>query len=852
MKPDLAPREQGLERDLPYLQVVPPELADGVVMRKDGGFLAGFEIELQPFDSLTDDELEETSSRLANVLRSLPEGYEMQLEVSRDVVKRLRVPQCTSAHPVMAELHAARKRHLASNIARVLENTVHLYAAWAPDRTQPGYWSILAANLWSSVRARHFREQEHESHLREFTGQLSAIHAAFKEAGYDARQLGTQELVAGIRRAVSPGAELPATEVGPWEYLSDRVAFDEVDVQVSYFRCGTRYVAVLTHKSYPDVVIPFCLAPMMRLPFPFRFVMGVDLTSQAAELKAQQNAFKRSYAWTSRSTVSGHEAAPDKVAQTKFAAHNAVIDAMLTQSARLLPVAHNLVLWAEGTPGEAGPPEALEERVRQARSTWTQSLRGSDMLREGLSTFPVWTSTLPGWLPASGRRRKYLSPKVADMMTGLLGGRASRGACGRTTFFDRDGGLIPFSIFEMDRQMELLARNIMIFAQMGGGKSFLLGTLILGTLAAANVKVRSIDVGLSTALIFEVLGGICQRYSLTSTSTDVVNPCDVQELTDDALDYLLGFLAVLLTRDGVLDMAVEGTLVQVLRKVYSEKNQPGAVILSDIEAAMASHADPRLHELAKRLTLYTEGPFGRILNRRAPRRLDEADLVYYDYQDCPERLVDILVHANTADVLNMAHRVGPAVPKMLCMDEAWRLTGGKGARLVQTAGRCSRKLRMSFISVSQSLGDFLSPALRDAVVNNAELQFLLKCTREDFGEMARVFKLNEAEIDSIKSLRTVKGEFAEAFLIQPKSRQVIRNRAWPENYWMQTTDPPDREKREEAFEKGRWDEERKCFVPFETKWQAIKWLAKEYPKGMEAAGLGASRDVREEELKAVA
>ncbi|MFN7971322.1 MAG: TraC family protein [Acidobacteriota bacterium] len=848
MKPDLAPVEQRIERDLPYLQVVPAELADGIVMRKDGGFVAGFEIGLVPFDSCTDDELEETSARLGNVLRSLPEGHEIQLEVSRDVVKRLRVPRCSNPDPVMVQLHEARKKHLATSIDKVLENTVHLYVAWSPDRTQPGYLSILAANLWSSIRARHFREKEHEALLREFCGQLSAISAALREAGYDARTLGTQELVGWIRRALNPGADPPPTEVGPWEYLADRVALDEVDVQVNHFRCGTRHVAVLSHRTYPDVVIPFCVSPMMRLPFPFRYVMGIDVTSQAAELKAQQNAFKRSFAWTNRSTVSGHEAAPDKVAQTKFSAHNAVIDAMLTQSARLLPVTHNLVLWADDEPGEAGPPEALEERVRQARSTWTQSLRGSDMLREGLSTYPVWTSTLPGWLPASGRRRKYLSPKVADMMAGLLGGRASRGACGRTTFFDRDGGLIPFSIFEMDREMELLARNIMIFAQMGGGKSFLLGTLILGTLAAANVKVRSIDVGLSTALIFEVLGGICQRYSLTSTSTDVVNPCDVPELTDDALDYLLGFLSVLLTRDGLLDMAVEGTLVQVLKKVYSEKNQPGAVILGGIEDAMRAHSDPRLHELAMRLALYTEGPFGRILNRRAPRRLDEADLVYYDYQDCPERLVDILVHANTADVLNMAHRVGPSVPKMLCMDEAWRLTAGKGARLVQTAGRCSRKLRMSFISVSQSLGDFLSPALRDAVVNNAEIQFLLKCTREDFGEMAKVFKLNEAEIESVKSLRTVKGEYAESFLIQPKSRQVIRNKAWPECYWLVTSDPPDRERRDEAFEKGRWDEKRKCFVPFETRWEAIKWLAREYPKGMEAAGLGSGRDVREEEV----
>jgi hypothetical protein len=59
----------------------------------------------------------------------------------------------------------------------------------------------------------------------------------------------------------------------------------------------------MSQKSYPDAVYAFCLRPLMRLPFPFRFVMGIDMTNQMLELERQQNSFKYSFAWRSASTT---------------------------------------------------------------------------------------------------------------------------------------------------------------------------------------------------------------------------------------------------------------------------------------------------------------------------------------------------------------------------------------------------------------------------------------------------------------------------------------------------------------------------------------------------------------------
>jgi hypothetical protein len=199
------------------------------------------------------------------------------------------------------------------------------------------------------------------------------------------------------------------------------------------------------------------------------------------------------------------------------------------------------------------------------------------------------------------------------------------------------------------------------------------------------------------------------------------------------------------------------------------------------------------------------------------------------------------MQAVTHDALAMAHRVGPGIPKILAMDEAWRILESKaGATLVKVGARTARKLRMSFIVVSQSMGDFCTAELRDSIVNNAEMQFILPGPREKMELLAEVFKLNEAEIDRIRGLRRVKGGgdlYTEIFFIRPNGRQVLRFTPPPFTFWMAASDPDEKVLRAQAVERFGGD-----------RWAATEWLAKNHPRGLEAAGLAGAGKVKEEEL----
>lgn len=830
------PVETSIEAELPWLQLLPEDLGQGVVVLKSGAFMAGFDIDLVPYECVVDEELEQRSANLDSFFRTIPEECEVQFEVVRDYVRPLKVPKCYNRAEGVVQLEQARRRFLIE-MTPPLENRVTMYLTWEPGRREPGKFNALERLVWPVLKLRDLRAKEHVVALRDFRGRIQCCEAALAEAGLSTTHLDNQTLIHRLRQSVNASGATIGGQVGPWENVSDRVALEDILVDVKHMQFGDIPAALLSMKSYPDAVFAYCLHPMARLPFPYRLHFGVNITSQVSELEKQQNRLKWAFAWTSTPSMSGAVSAPDKGAQAKAQAHNAVVDAMIKNNSRLVPVAVNALVPAEDQ-------ESLEKRVMSLQATWAQAMKGSELLRERLGSFSVWKSMLPGNLGASGRTRRFLSPKAADMLSGLVAGNASHGKCGRTTFYDREGGMIPVSVFETGKDQQ--ARNVMLFGAMGGGKSMTLGNLILGEMPL-DPMVRIVDIGGSTRLISELLGGVTQRFSLNARNTDVVNPCDFPVFDEEALGFLLDFVTMLITkeRDDGLDQADEGRLAKVLRQLYDPAVRQGKeYILSDIEEAMCAHPERSMKELGARLGYITNGPYGNVLNRRSTRRLDDSKIVYYEFQDIAsdDRLTRILMFAVTRDVLNMAHRVGPTVPKILALDEAWRILASRaGGTLVDVGARTARKLYMSFIVCSQSLNEFNTRELRASIINNCETQFLLKCSREDFRELASCFKLNEAELDLIRSLTTRKGEFSETFCIRPKSRQVLRLRVPPLHYWVLTTDPPDREARDKAFDRFDGDQ-----------WKALRWLAQKYPHGMEHAGLVGAQSVQEEVLEEAA
>lgn len=813
------PREQCVDEELPYLQTLSEEYGGGwFVLLKDGAFLAGLDVSLKPWETLTDDDMNRESTALHEALRSLREGVEIQLEVVRGPVRTLRFPACQSRDPRVLELLEERKQFLKRHRG-VLENRVTIYLCWSPERRQPGATGWLGRVLRPRAVMRNFRLQEHKAALREFEGHLNELRSALAGAGITADLLDDQQLIDRIREALNPGVGVRESKVQPFEYVSDRVTEGEVVLARREFEIGEQKVRVLSIKTLPDEIHPFQLRALARLPFSSRIVLGTKLENQERALEKQQGAYKRSHALINGVSIGRGQSARDIGAENKAHAHEEVVQKMM-QGWQLMPTSLEVVVWAKSE-------ELLDERELAVRAAWSQNLRGSRPLTEGVSAWEVFRGTLPGNQSSLGRTFLLLSPKVAALASGLTAGVASRGYVGDLTFVTRERGFWPFEMFSQSQNVT--GRVMIVFAETGSGKSFFVCQIVIGELPHRPI-VHIMDRGRSFEQLARSMGGITRVYDVDNDRSESINPLNVRTLNRMALQYILGFLSSSIfckTKEEGLDRVVEGLVGEEVTRLFAGREDGQELILSDLERALLRHDDPRVVDLGKRLKIATTGPYGRLLNQRTGRRDDQYDIVYHDFARTAKdpRLADALMYLTAYGVYEMS-QLDPSRRKLFILDEAWSALrpGSTGAALAEEMARTGRKLNLAPVFISQDLKSMSQGSLREGILEQAAYQVILRSGQLPIQEVADIFRLNEAEQNLVDSLRTRVGEYSEAFLMTPHGRGVVRLQVPPLHYWLATTDPPDTVERERAFERFDGDE-----------WTALRWLASTYPKGVRAS-----------------
>ena len=82
---------------------------------------------------------------------------------------------------------------------------------------------------------------------------------------------------------------------------------------------------------------------------------------------------------------------------------------------------------------------------------------------------------------------------------------------------------------------------------------------------------------------------------------------------------------------------------------------------------------------------------------------------------------------------------------------------------------------------------------------NTTSLFVLKQRGIDWADFQGRLGLNETELEAVKSLRVVKGEYTEMFYIQDEGRAVLRITPDPLSYWICTSDPLDKARIEKAM-----------------------------------------------------
>jgi hypothetical protein len=120
------------------------------------------------------------------------------------------------------------------------------------------------------------------------------------------------------------------------------------------------------------------------------------------------------------------------------------------------------------------------------------------------------------------------------------------------------------------------------------------------------------------------------------------------------------------------------------------------------------------------------------------------------------------------------------------MDECWSLLASDSIG-VQKAFREYRKLEVGVIAITQSLSDFSSNAVGKSMIQNAPIKVLLR-QDEDIRDFKYILGLSEKEIETVKGLSKVNGEFSECLIKTPFLTRFGVLRTLPDEHEILRTD----------------------------------------------------------------
>ncbi|HTX09812.1 MAG TPA: hypothetical protein VME22_14425, partial [Solirubrobacteraceae bacterium] len=245
---------------------------------------------------------------------------------------------------------------------------------------------------------------------------------------------------------------------------------------------------------------------------------------------------------------------------------------------------------------------------------------------------------------------------------------------------------------------------------------------------------------------------------------------------------------------------------------------------ADGNVELASH----LGQLAEGLHDYTGDGAGAYLADRPTSIPVDSPLVIFDTRAVGDAragaaMFTIVEHlARRAERTRSlhAHRGLWGGRTFLVVDEGWKMLERRSTgRWINEQARRSRHNRLFLIAISQKLGDFLQHPEGEALVSQSSIQLLLRQLDGQTADIQGALGLSDEEAQTISRLKTVKGEYAEAFFCNGRrGRGLIEIRAGAAEYWLATSEPDhDQPLRRDVLERVHGDA-----------WRAVEELAEHH------------------------
>src|SRR6266581_2616248 len=819
------------------------EIRNGLIVRRDGSFCAGWECSGVATEFADAERLEAVSSALDAFIKSIrhPEielqfRYVIGHETTRFLEERKRLGNCSNSPAAWLEENRLSFWHSAIDAGQIRSIRLLAFLSWKPKRgweTRSGpsrfaaaFWRGLVRDGFGSFSKilrsalKEMREkalvqrnrQEHNRLVAEFN-QILETYRIGLEAITSVRRLSDPELVEVVYRALNP-ADRQVPKVN-----TQCASFTNTDwfEGVRFLDLGGVLKAVVTLSELPEATFASLLRPLMALDFPSEVILNVRVPDQGAKVRKLRVLLKKSLAFQLRKDGSRRRdfqaAALEKDTVDTLAS-------AITSSQRIVEIELAAVVSTSAVARSSAEREKAEQELAQRVESVLQAfgqINGARGYREETALLPTFIAFLPGVHGVRKTNRDFtlLSGQAADFVPierpWIGTGDGKPAFLART----REGTLLRFDPFSP----ELPNGNILVTGKTGSGKSFLIKQLLL-QLQVLNPRIAIVTKGADYRALVELLGGQYREISLRTKL--VKNPWDLQvnsgEPDSAQIAGVASLAAHMAGKTGSDDSVTLNFLEKAVRMTYERLLAIGKTPrFSDLKWTLEHYPcenaviEQLAHLVALKLNRWTgEGVYAQLFDcETSPEFEKTEDIICYDIDGLKES-----PELQTAVAFTIARAIDQQIgrkdanrslrPTIAVFDEVWAMLADPvlGAQILN-AFRTARKRYGAIIAASQGIEDFVGTAESPhtvglAILQNTEAKFV--CAQ--LGELSRlrdVLHLSEPAVEAVKELRNVAGHFAESYVLianQPESSTVIQLTATPFDYWASTSNPVETEFRQ--------------------------------------------------------
>ena len=716
---------------------------DGVIVGKNGAFMAAWRYRGEDNASATDEQRNLVSYRINQALSGLGNGWMIHVDAVRRPAPHY--PERGLSHfpdPVTAAMDEER-RQLFENIGTMYEGYFVLTLTWyPPSLAQRKFVELMFDDETEPAGQKGHTQALIEKFRRECLTVESRMSAAIKlerlhgkrvmaengaETTHDEFLSWLQVCVTGIHHPV----QLPSNPM----YLDMLIGGQELWTGVVP-RIGRKFIQVVALEGFPTESYPGILTALAELPSEYRWssrFIFMDEFEAIAHLEKFRKKWRQKIRGFFDQVFNTHIGSVDQDALSMVADAEAAIAEVSSGLVAQGYYTSVVVLMDESRAQLETSARTLEKAINAL---------GFSARIETINTMDAYLGSLPGHGVENVRRPLMNTLNLADLLpTSTIWTGLNEAPCpmyppsAPPLMHCITHGATPF-------RLNLHVRDLghtFVFGPTGSGKSTQLGAIAAQIRRYQGMSMYVFDKGMSMYPLAKATGG---KHFTIAADKDRLSFCPLQFLESKGdRAWAMEWIDALLALNGLITTPLQRNEIS---KAITNMQQTGAKTLSDFHTTIQDEA------VRQAMHIYTiDGGMGHLLDA------DEDGLSLSDFTVFEiEELMNLGDKYALPVLLYLFRRIELSLkgqPAIIILDEAWVMLGHPVFRAkIREWLKVLRKANCMVLMATQSLSDAANSGILDVIVESTATKIFLPnvyARDEDTAALYRRMGLNNRQIE---------------------------------------------------------------------------------------------------------